>query len=272
VRQQFFGRFGRRSFRLLQSPEVETVVVTASAGSFPGLVPALRTLQVHVEECPLIDFRAPDNLTQLDSALDRMSAYQAVAFTSPRAARAVAERMARRGVSRERTESRPAVWVGGAATAAALGDVLGPVRSPANHESSAAGAASALAQAMLSEGVSGPVLFMAGQNHREELPARLRGEGIHVEEVVCYSSVVATEPVARDVASRATVLVVASPSVAHLLVRACPTDPRPALVAAGPTTAASAAASGWIPAAVAAQPTTGAVTAAVRSVLARRTE
>jgi uroporphyrinogen-III synthase len=272
VRQLFFGRYGRRSFRRLQSPEVETVVITASAGSFPGLVPALRTLQVHVEEFPLIDFKALDNLTQLDSALDRMSSYQAVAFTSPRAARAVAERMARRGGSRERSESRPAVWVGGAATAAALGDVLGRVNSPSDQMSSAAGAAAALAQAMLSEGVRGPVLFMAGQNHREELPARLRGEGIQVEEVVCYSSVVATEPVARDVASRATVLVVASPSVAHLLVRACPTDPRPDLVAAGPTTAASAAASGWIPAAVAAQPTTDAVTAAVRSVLARRTE
>ena len=246
-------------------------MVTASAGSFPGLVPALRMLQVCVEEFPLIDFKPPKNWTQLDSALDRMSYYEAIAFTSPRAARAVLARMGPGGISRERTESGPAVWVGGAATAAALGDVLGPVNSPSDEESSAAGAASALAQAMLRAGVKGPVLFMAGQNHREELPARLRREGIQVEEVVCYDSVLATDPVARDVARRATVLVVASPSVAHLLVRACPTGPRPYLVAAGPTTAASAAAAGWLPAAVAARPTTDAVTAAVRSVLTQRT-
>jgi uroporphyrinogen-III synthase len=268
----FSGRFAPPSFRSSPSPEVETIVVTASVATFPGLVPALRTPTVKVEQYPLIDFKEPSDWAQLDGALENMRSYDAVAFTSPRAARAVAERMARRGVAGEKRENSPGVWASGAATAAALGDVLGPVISPPESGSAAVGAGSALGQAMIEAGVRGRVLFMVGVHHRNELPARLQSEGIQVDEVICYEAVLATEPVALAVARRATVLVVASPSVAQLLVRACPSHLRPDLVAAGPTTAASAAADGWVPAAVAAQPTTEAVTAAVRTVLARRSQ
>ena len=56
-------------------------------------------------------------------------------------------------------------------------------------------------------------------------------------------------------------LVVASPTVADLLARACPPGVRPALVAVGPTTAAAARASGWAPDAVAPRPTVEALVA-----------
>jgi uroporphyrinogen-III synthase len=62
--------------------------------------------------------------------------------------------------------------------------------------------------------------------------------------------------------------VVASPSVAALLARACAPAGRPLLVAAGPTTADAAPAPGWPPAAVASAPTTEALTAEIRALLA----
>jgi uroporphyrinogen-III synthase len=249
---------------------VETVVVTASAGTFPGLVEALRALPVLVEEHPLMNFAPPPDWAPLDSALDRLESYPAVAFTSPRAATAVVVRMAGRSMRRRPGQNTPRAWAGGAATGTALGDVLGQVRTPSEADAARLGAAEALAGAMLDAQVDGPVLFPCGDTRRDELPKRLRSHGIRVDEVVCYRSVLASESAAHAAAARGTVLVVASPAVADLLVRACPPDARPDLLAVGPTTAASARASGWSPAAVASKPTAEALAAAVRNVLARR--
>jgi uroporphyrinogen-III synthase len=121
---------------------------------------------------------------------------------------------------------------------------------------------------MVAAGVNGVVLFPCGDLRRDELPARLRGNGIDVLEITVYRSVLAGEADARRAAERAQVLVVASPSVADLLARVCPPGVRPPLVAVGPTTAAAARASGWPPAGVAAQPSADALMAAVRAVLA----
>ena len=248
---------------------METVVVTASAGSFPGLAEALRKLSVSVEECPLLNFRPPPDWRPVDGALDQLGSYDAIAVTSPRAAAALADRIAHRGDPPSLGGHPPSVWAAGAATASALHGALGPVRTPPD-EPTGRGAAEALALAMIEAQITGPVLFPCGDSHREELPDRLRREGIEVEEIECYQSLLASEPAAYAAAERGTVLVVASPSVANLLIRACPPDSRPDLIAAGPTTAASARASGWSPAAVAIQPTVEAVTAAVRELLARR--
>jgi uroporphyrinogen-III synthase len=246
---------------------VEVVVVTASTGAFPGLVEALRAIPVQVEEHPLMTFAPPADWDPLDSALDRWDSFAAVAFTSPRAAAAVLERLAGR---RARGQNVPTVWAGGAATKDALGEVMPQVLTPNDAEAERLGVAEALALAMLDAGVGSPVLFPCGDTRRDELPERLRSQGIEVEEVVCYRSVLASESVARAAAARGTMLVVASPTVANLLVRACPPDIRPDLLAVGPTTAASAQASGWLPAAVASSPSAGALVAAVKDVLARR--
>jgi uroporphyrinogen-III synthase len=248
----------------------ETVVVTASAGTFPGLMEALKALSVRVEEHPLMNFAPPADWAPLDSALDCLEAYGAVAFTSPRAAAAVLDRMA---VQRTRWlpgKNIPMVWAGGPATGAALGDALGPVRTPSEADAATWGSGEALARAMVDAAVAGPVLFPCGDNRRDELPERLRSHGITVDEIVCYRSVLASESVAHAAAARGTMLVVASPTVADLLVRACPPDARPDLLAVGPTTAAAARASGWSPAAVASKPSVEALAAAVRNVLARR--
>jgi uroporphyrinogen-III synthase len=120
---------------------------------------------------------------------------------------------------------------------------------------------------MLAAGVRGPVLFPCGDIRRDELSTRLRADGVEVEEAVCYRSVLAGEAAARRAAERARILIVASPSVADLLAGACPPGLRPPLLAVGPTTAATARASGWVPAAVATKPTVDALVDEVRALL-----
>jgi uroporphyrinogen-III synthase len=244
-----------------------TVVLTASAGAFPGLVEALRAIPVAVEDVPLMSFAPPLDWGPVDDVVRDLTRYGAVAFTSPRSARAFAGRLGTLGVV---PPSGTAAWAAGAGTAQALGDGLGPIRRPDERAVADRGAAAALADALIASGLSAPVLFPCGDIRRDELPSRLRDAGVEVVEVVCYRSVLAGEAEARKTADRAQVLVVASPSVADLLARACPPGVRPALVAVGPTTAAAARASGWPPALVASRPTAEALAAAVRALLATR--
>lgn len=249
---------------------VETVILTASTGTFPGLVDALREIPVEVEEQPLITFAPPHDESAVDAALGRAGSYAAVAFTSPRAAEAVVQRIKSGQRSWRFGDNTPDVWAIGPATASALDPVLGPVRVPVSLPQRKTGTAQALAQAMLAANLSGPVLFFCGYLRRDELPKELRNAGIEVDEVVCYRSVLADESTARAVAARGSVLVVASPSVVDLLARSCAKPYRADLLAVGPTTAAKAYAVGWAPAAVADEPTAGALASALRSMLANR--
>jgi uroporphyrinogen-III synthase len=245
---------------------METIVVTASAGSFSELADALREASVRVEERPLVSFLPPLDWSPFDEALIRRNRFGSVALTSPRAAAALAERLRVGGISWKR-ENSPPVWTVGASTTAALlgsaGDTREPEASPAGEESAAA----RLARAMLAAGARGPVLFPCGNRHREELSTVLRRNNMVVEEVVCYRTVLAGGDEARAAAAGSTMLVVASPSVVELLAESCPPSVRPLLVAIGPTTAASARAVGWPPAAVASTPSTRAVATAITGLL-----
>ena len=248
---------------------MERIVITASSGSFPGLADALNGPGRTLAEQPLIHFEAPSEWTSFDQTLDRLGQYEAVALTSPRAATALITRLLHREIGWPQVDA-PGVWAGGSATAAALAGTLGVVRVPDEREVGASGVAAALAQLMLDAHVRGPVLFPCGSTRRELLPQRLRGEGVTVDEAVCYQSVLAKKFEARAAAAAATLLIVASPSVARLLVDACPPGSRPDLIAVGPTTAEATREKGWEPAAVAIQPARDAVVAAVNEVLARR--
>lgn len=248
----------------------DTVVLTASAGTFPGLAEALKEIPVAVEERPLLSFGPPLDWKPLDAALDRLGGYGSIAFTSRRAAHAFTARMRSRDISWSGREDAPVVWAVGQATAAELGGMLGSVRVPGRSGTAKQSAAEILARSMVQEAVSGPLLFPCGDLRRDELPDELRKHGIEVDEVVCYRSVLADESQARTAAARGTVLVVASPSVADLLARACPRATRPELLAVGPTTAASARAAGWSPAAVAEEPTVRALSSAILGLLSNR--
>jgi uroporphyrinogen-III synthase len=245
------------------------VVLTVSPGAFPGLAERLRKLPARVEERPLLTFAPPVDWAPMDRALGDLSRYDALAFTSPRAATAFIERYAdaRRGTGR-RGDALPPLWSGGSGTAAALAPLAAAIHGPSEDEAGRLVAAAALAAAMLGAGDAGPVLLPCGEIRRDELPTRLRHGGVAVEEVVCYRSVLAKEAAARAAAEEAAILVVASPSVADLLARVSPTGARPRMLAVGPTTAAAARASGCPPAAVASRPDVEALLAGVRSLLA----
>jgi uroporphyrinogen-III synthase len=245
------------------------VVLTVSPGAFPGLADGLRRIPAMVEERPLLTFAPPVDWAPMDRALADLSRYDALAFTSPRAAAAFIERYGGggRGPGR-RGDALPPVWSGGSGTAAALASLATTIRGASDDEAARLGAAAALAAAMLKAGVAGPVLFPCGEIRRDELPTRLRHEGIEVDEVVCYRSVLADEAAARAATERAGLLLVARPSVADPLARVSPAGARPRMLAVGPTTAAAARASGWPPAAVASRPDVEALLAGVRSLLA----
>lgn len=248
----------------------EMVVMTASAGTFPGVIAALEAASVRIEERPLLRFTPPADWGPLDAALEKIGTYGAVGFTSPRAVESLLERMRVSGIPWPAGRGIPGVWAGGSGTAAALGSRVGQVHTPPGDDTARLGSGAALARAMLAAGVSGPVLFPCGERRRDELPRLLRDAGVKVDEVVCYRTVMAAEAEARAAVEWATVLVVSSPSVAELVARSSLPDARPDLVAVGPTTAASARAAGWPPAAVASEPSAEAVTTAVLGVLASR--
>jgi uroporphyrinogen-III synthase len=248
----------------------ETVVVTASTGSLPGLIAALRALPLPVEHHPLMRFAEPEDWAAVDRVLNRAGEYRAIALTSPRASSAVVQRLRSRGIDWPRGRSAPVVWAGGSSTGAALQGALGEVQAPSDEATARLGAARALAQAMLEAGTSSPVLFLCGQPRREELTKQLTTAGLEVDEVVCYRTILASEGDALAAAAGATVLVVTSPRVAELLAAVCPRGRRPDLVAVGPTTARSAQEGGWPPAAVAASPTAPAVVTAIQSAVAQR--
>jgi uroporphyrinogen-III synthase len=244
------------------------LVLTGSLGSFAGLREALEERSIEVLDRPLIDFAPPASWTPLDTALDRLATYPAVAFTSPRAVKAVVDRLASRGLQWPQTS--PAVWAGGTSTRAELEKLLGSGRVLQPEESAGLGAAKGLARAMLAAGTSGPVLFACGAQRRDELPAWLRAKGVQVEEVECYRTILAPLANARAAAVPGEWLVVASPSVVGLLVRAYPSAERPYLIAVGPTTAAAARDAGWTPAAVADEPSVAGLIEAINGLLARR--
>ena len=238
------------------------VVLTTADGSLPGLADQLRKEGLQVREAPLLDFAPPPDWAKVDAAILGLPHYQAVAVTSPRAAKAFAARAAALRVTAPMGLD---AWATGTATAAPLRELFGEVHQPSSLATMDAGAGTMLAGAMLAAGVGSPVLFPCGDSRRDELPSALKASGISVEEVLCYRSVLAGEEAARQAALGADILLVASPKVATLVARMVPRDERPALVAIGPTTAAAARAAGWAPAAVAHRPTVSAVATRISS-------
>jgi uroporphyrinogen-III synthase len=207
-------------------------------------------------------FAPPVDGAGVEGAILRLPDFRGVAYPSPRAAQAFADRAAALRVTAPMGLD---AWATGQASAAALHNLFGDVRMPSSLATMDAGAGSMLASAMLASRVGSPVLFPCGEGRRDELPAVLKASGIAVEEVLCYRSMLATDEAARKATVGADILLVASPKVASLAARVIPRDERPALVAIGPTTAAAARASGWAPAAVANRPTVSAVAARIRT-------
>ena len=242
-------------------------MLTMGKGSFRGLGDVLRNSKISVRDHPLISFLPPPDWTPVDRAIARLASYDAVAFTSPRAAEYFVRRLRRKGLSASNGDKPGSgVWVSGAETAHALGGVLGSVRVADAGAVGRDGAAIVVAQAMLAANVGSPVLFPCGDVKRDDLQRILRDAGVAVDDVVCYRGLVADQSAAKRAFTRARLVVVGSPSVMHLLASHAGITKRPALVVVGPSTEAAARAGGWPPDAVAPRPTVLALAEVIRSV------
>jgi uroporphyrinogen-III synthase len=239
------------------------VVLTGGADSLPGLAALLRHEGLGVLERPLLSFAPPSDWSALDGALHARDQYHALAVTSPRAAQAVLQRV---DWLRLAPETLPPVWTG-PASVAALATRFPFVRQPDPECPTPTSLGVQLATAMIEAGVASPVLFPCGDHHRDELIDLLGARGVRAEPVICYRTLLASIGQAFRAISQADLLVVTSPRVAALLAAVPLTASRPALVALGPTTARTAARSGWTPDAIADRPTPSEVLGAILPLL-----
>jgi uroporphyrinogen-III synthase len=242
------------------------VAVTRPRARAGALVAALEALGAEVLTAPAIVVEPPASYEALDAALDGAAGYDWLALTSAAAVDAVADRLAARGAAL--APAPPRVAAVGDATAAAARARLGRVDLvPAVH------AADGLADAL--PGVRGArVLFPCADRARDALPAVLRARGATVDRVVAYRTVDAPPDALAAVAACAVAgtldaVLVASPSAAAALARACPAGAAARLLAVciGPTTADACRALGVPVAALAARPTDAALVDALVEVV-----
>lgn len=236
----------------------ERIVSTLSTGAPEGLERALDALGVTFVHRPLLTFETDAFGPALGAAISALDQFQAVALTSPRSADLYA------GAVREAHAVSPPLWASGPTTARELQPLaqVHMVEPPAPD-----GAAAALARMMIGQGVTGPVLFPCGEQHRDVLPGRLRAAGIEVTEVVCYRAVIAPPAELRAAAASGDMILVGSGRVAQALADAVPASERPGLVAVGPVTTRAAASAGWPAAATVEEFTVPLLLQAVRAVL-----
>jgi uroporphyrinogen-III synthase len=235
------------------------VLVTLAPGALPGLETALAGSGLTVRRQPLLDHQVIAPNPSLGEALATPSAWGAFVVTSPRGAKVLADALAERADQ----HGWPTIWAVGESTARPLREAGWPVEvgpgGSATH-----GAAEALAGAMLTAMVRGPVLFLAGEPHRPDLGARLADAGIAVVTVAVYRAVPVADVELLAALDRADLLLVASPALVTALAAQGDAALQPGYVAIGATTATACRAAGLAPITVADHPSTDAVADAVR--------
>lgn len=234
------------------------MVVTVADGSLQGLEDLLVPAGFEVARRPLLTFAPPHSWRPVDRSLKQWHTFSDVVFTSPRAARAIRERLEKIEVM---PPSGPTLWAGGPTTAEALGQGLGTANMVEIR--GGIGPGRGLAETLLARGIDGPVLYLCGNPHREEFAALLRQCDVEVIEVVCYHSVLAETEEIRAALEDAAVVVVGSPRVVECMATSQGAGDLPRLVTLGPTTAEAATAVGWPPTTVALSPSIEDVSRAV---------
>jgi len=153
-------------------------------------------------------------------------------------------------------------------TASELGGELGRVNTVEIRGS--IGPGRGLGETLVAGGVEGPVLYVCGEPHREELASLLRQCDVEVVEAVCYRSVLAETSEVHSAAAAADggIVVVGSPRVVESIASAHDGGEWPRLVTLGPTTAKAATDVGWRPAAVSLSPSIEDVARAVEEAAA----
>jgi len=232
------------------------LLVTLAPGALPGLEAALADTGLTVRRQPLLIHSPIVPNPELDAALSDVGRWGALVVTSPRAAALLAGHL--RGMS-----SLTPIWAVGEASARPLRDAGRSVETgPGGSDTE--GAAEALAGAMVTAMIRGPVLFLAGDPHRPDLVARLADAGIEVTTIPVYRTEVVPDVELLAALDRADLLLVASPALVSALAAQGEAAFHPGYVAIGATTAAHGRAVGLPPVSVADHPSTDAVATAVR--------
>lgn len=227
-----------------------SVLVPRPAESQAAVGARLRDLGAEVIECPTIAFEGPTDPGPLEEALDTLSRYAWVVFTSARGARAVFDLARTKGKGPEGF-ARCRIAAVGPATAESLRGFGLRVDLVPEEETT-----EALGEALAREGIEGKrILLPRADIANRALAGRLRAAGAHPDEVVAYRTVPAPPP-SPEVRRRVEegdlhVLAFTSAStVKHFLrlfgggiVRAL--EPRARVVTIGPVTSAAAREAGF---------------------------
>jgi uroporphyrinogen III methyltransferase / synthase len=221
------------------------IVVTRAPAQAQELIHALESLGAEVLLLPTVSFAPPEDLRELDRALERLQEFDWILFTSQNAVRFFCRR------SRELDQSgsklqlpRPLVAAVGSATAqAATGEGI-RVHYVAQNQSG-----ESLAQELWGSIGDRTILLPRSDRADDRLPRALREAGAHVTEVVAYRTVApeAFDPalLASICCSEVDAIVFASPSGFENLANCIGREElanisaRVQLAAIGPTTARS---------------------------------
>ncbi|MFB6099402.1 MAG: uroporphyrinogen-III synthase, partial [Salinibacter sp.] len=195
---------------------------------------------------PVLTFAFP-NQRRLRGHLERVEEYGALVATSPRVATALSELFGEQSGLADEWRGAPAYAVGPKTARCLRKFGLRP-------RGDDAGSAAALAERIVAEKPSVPLLFLCGNRRRDTLPHRLREAGIPFDEVVVYETRT-REALTLPPSEGSTWLVFFSPSGLEAIEQSesvTPADYRRAAI--GPTTAGALREAGWSVDAVAEEP------------------
>jgi uroporphyrinogen-III synthase len=210
------------------------VLVTRQPEQAAGLAEALAREGAQVVEVPLIEIAPPGDPAPLRDAVDRLSDYDWLVFTSANAVRAFAIELSARAVP-----AGVRIATVGPSTSDAVTDSLPGVTvalTPA-REFRAEGMVAAFAE----QNVKGlRVLIPASARARDTVASGLTSQGARVDVVTAYRTLTPADAPARLAAALAAgvdVVTLASPSAVEGFVASCPPGvARPRAVVIGPVT------------------------------------
>ncbi|HEY2945539.1 MAG TPA: uroporphyrinogen-III synthase [Vicinamibacteria bacterium] len=192
------------------------ILVTRRSEQAGPLVDGLRALGATVVEVPLIAREPPEDAAPLDRALDRLTSYEWLAFTSANAVQAVADRLAQLGIPLPAGVRLASV---GPTTARAIAERFRGRR--VELQPASGYRAEGLVEAFRAHGLAGRrVLLPVSDRARDTLAAGLRAQGADVDRVVAYRTVMpdgARDLLERALADGIDLAVLASPSAVEAL-------------------------------------------------------
>lgn len=158
------------------------VLVTRAAGQAGALRDRLQELGAEVRSQPAIHILPPESWQAVDAAIDRLSDFRWLAFSSANGVQAFFDRLHERGLDARRLAGVRLAAIGSGTAAELARYRLHADLMPEEYR------AEALAEAIVAQGPPGRALLVRASRGREVLAERLAEAGAEVEQVVAYRS------------------------------------------------------------------------------------